>query len=123
MDNRIATKARFSSWWVFYVLFGTGVGLLGSAVSWQPLFGGRPGLLTAWCIVGGIGLSVILMIAWAITASDITGRWATLSLASLLLLSFSALLIYSIGLITGPIGIVLLVVSVIKLIKELLKRT
>ena len=70
----------------------------------------------AWSIVGGGLLSVVLTIAWAITTSDVTLRWATLSLAALMLLGFSALSLEGRGLFTAPVGIVLLAFCLFKLI-------
>ena len=116
MLERSKSKSTFGNIWTPYVLLGAGVALLGCAASWRSLFGEPPNEFYALSIVGGGWLSVVLMIAWAILTPNTTRRWAALSLAALVLLGFSCLLIYSLGLITGPIGIALLSVSLFKLI-------
>ena len=64
------------------------------------------------------GICVALMVALAIMSQNMRTRWLSVGLIGVIALAFSALTIVSLGLLTGPIALALIVLSIVMLIRN-----
>ena len=79
---------------------------------------GDPDSSLIWAALSLSGVCVALMVALAITTQNPGTRWLSLGLVGLVMLAFSALTIVSLGLLTAPIALALIVLSVVMLIRN-----
>ena len=68
-----------------------------------------------WMLLGGLGASLALMVLWGVFATG-QGRWLAFGLVAMLGLGFSALTIFSVGILVAPLGLLLLGFSLGKLL-------
>ncbi len=68
-----------------------------------------------WILLGGLGASVALTVLWGVFATG-QARWLAFSLVAILVLGFSALTIFSVGILVAPLGLLLLGFSLGKLL-------
>ncbi len=99
---------KWCKWAVFTIgflalLIGFGIAL-NSLQEYQPI---------VLALLGVLGLAVILLISIAVTREN--ERWMALLLSGILISGFSAMTIFSIGLLIFPIALLLVCISVWKL--------
>ena len=58
-------------------------------------------------LLGGLGASLALTVSWGVFATG-KARWLAFSLVATLVLGFSALTIFSVGILVAPLGLLLL---------------
>lgn len=106
---------------VLTVLFAEGaaclVGGIAVVLSGWPDPNGEVYNPVIFVLVGGLALSVLFMLFWGVSATG-RWRWTAFVLVAILILGFSALTIFSIGALTGIVGLVLLGFSLGKLFSQ-----
>ena len=68
-----------------------------------------------WILLGGKGASLALMVLWGAFATG-QARWLAFGLVALLVMGFSALTIFTVGILVAPLGLLLLGFSLGKLL-------
>ena len=82
------------------------------------VMGMRPNPYLTWSALALTGICVALMFTIAIATQDVKTRWLSIGLTGVVTLAFSALTIPSWGLLTGPVAVALVVVSIIMLLRN-----
>ena len=77
-----------------------------------------PNSALIWAALALSCVCVALMVALAIATQNPSMRWLSVGLVGIVLLAFSALTIVSLGLLTAPIALALIVLSIIMLIRN-----
>ena len=80
--------------------------------------GMRPSPQQDWAALAITGICVALMAALAIITQDAKTRWLSVGLIGIVTLAFSALTIISLGLLTAPFALALIVLSIVMLIRN-----
>ena len=81
------------------------------------IVGTRPNPYITWPALAISGVCITAMVALAIATENMGTRWLSVGLIGIVMLAFSALTIISLGLLTAPISLALIVVSAIMLIR------
>jgi hypothetical protein len=97
------------------ILFAGGFALLVAGVLFGWLMHGHFSVLVIRALMAGLGVVLAVMLVQAFRGTY-TERWVTLLLVGVLLLGFSIFVIFSFGILTLPVAIILLALSVFKLI-------
>ena len=103
---------------VLPVLFAEGAACLAGAIavvlSGWPDPNGETYNPVIFTLIGGMAVSTLFMLFWGVSARG-RPRWTAFALVAILILGFSAPLIFSIGILMGPVGLLLLGFSLGKL--------
>lgn len=96
------------------VIFAVGCAILVAAfgIGWGKWV--EPTYAVVGFILGAPGAIIALLVAMGIMSRDKL-RWTALFLAAIMILGFSALVFFSIGILFAPVGLVLLGISIWKL--------
>ena len=78
----------------------------------------EPTSFQIWAALAQTCVCVVVMGGLAILTQDIITRWLSVGLIGVVALAFSALAIVSLGLLTGPIALALIVASIVMLIRN-----
>ena len=78
----------------------------------------EPNSSLIWAALSLSGMCVMIMAAIAIATQNPSARWLSVGLVGIVLVAFSALTIVSLGLLTSPIALALIVLSIIMLIRN-----
>ena len=71
-----------------------------------------------WAALSLTGVCVTVMVTLAIATQNPGTRWLSVGLVGIVFLAFSALTIVSLGLLTAPIALALIVTSIVMLIRN-----
>lgn len=78
----------------------------------------NPSTYMDWAALSLTGVCVALMAAMAVATQNAGTRWLSVGLIGVITLAFSALTIMSLGLLTGPIALALIVASIVMLMRN-----
>lgn len=101
------------------VIFAVGCAILFAAfgigwANWWQL-SNRIGVVRA--LMGALGVMAVLLLVMGILSRD-KKRWTALALDAILVLGFSALTLFSVGLLTAPVALALLAFSLWRLVRR-----
>ena len=105
---------RLSLFILFIAAFASQIALM--FAYW--IVGMNPNDRLTWALLTLTSICVVVMAGLGILTQDIITRWLSVGLIGVVTLAFSALTIVSLGLLTGPIALALIVASIVMLIRN-----